>query len=106
LNWEDWPPLSTQPIGVQSDGSTVVMLHPTTLPDQLLTISSGDTPTPPPPSYSLGAAITLPYTGTLTDGWYVLVSLDEPGEAEMFETEGGIPPYPGGNWNAFPLLVA
>lgn len=40
MNWEDFPPLSTQPIGVQGDGA-VVMLHPITAPGQLVTLAGG-----------------------------------------------------------------
>jgi hypothetical protein len=65
LNWEDWPPLATQPYGVQTDG-TVVQLYPPDLPDQLLTISGG---TPTPPVLTLGAGEPVTANEVFPAGW-------------------------------------
>ena len=95
---EDWPPLSTQPIGVQLDG-TVVELHPPTLPDQLVTIeggTGGETPT-----VSLGAAEAVEENAVLPEGqWLVIVDA----EPQIITSDGAaLAPATGDIW---PISVA
>ena len=87
MNLEDWPALSTQPIGVQSDGQTVVMLHPITSPGQLLTISSGDAPTPPPPTLTLGSGSAVTAGTILPEGWVLFID-QATGAPQIIDADG------------------
>jgi hypothetical protein len=81
---EDWPALSTQPYGVQADG-TVVQLYPPDLPDQLVTIAGG---TPPPPVLTLGAG--SPITGGTvfpTAGWNLFID-GTTNEPTLYDADG------------------
>jgi hypothetical protein len=66
---EDWPALSTQPYGVQADG-TVVQLYPPDLPDQLLTVAGGPQP---PPVLTLGAGSAVTAGDILPAGWNLFI---------------------------------
>jgi hypothetical protein len=72
---EDWPPLSTQPIGFQPDG-TVVELHPPTLPDQLVTIAGAATEPPPPPMLTLDAGEPVTAGEVLPIGWNLFLDTE------------------------------
>jgi hypothetical protein len=109
LNWEDWPPLSTQPYGVQADG-TVVELFPPGLnwadinpADQLVTIA-GVTPPPTPPVLTLGAGD--PVTGgevIPTAGWNLFID-QATGEPSLIDADGSTTVTPD-NGEIYPISV-
>ena len=93
MRLEDWPPLSTQPIGVQADG-TVVELYPPDLPNQLVVID-GPTEELPPPTLMLGAGEPVTEGEALPAGWNLFIPT-EPGEPVLFD--GGTAPADGANY--------
>ena len=107
MNWEDFAPLSTQPIGVQSDGTAVMLYPPGTATDnppylnpppldnsaQLVTISgeAGEEPTA-----SLGAAVAVEENDVLPEGQWLFIETGVP----MIVTSDGtaLAPATGDTW--------
>jgi hypothetical protein len=105
LRLEDWPPLSTQPYGVQTDG-TVVELYPIGEESQLLTVQGGGPPEPPTDvSLALGPPDQVSGGYQLDEGWYFLVNEGDPSQAEVFYTDGVTETVPTGGWQAYPVTV-
>lgn len=98
MNWEDYPPLSTQPIGLQADGA-VVMLHPITEPGQLVTIAGGSGGEEP--TVSLGAPSAVDENDVLPEGQWLMIA---DGEPEILTSDGtALAPVTGDAW---PISVA
>jgi hypothetical protein len=86
LNLEDWPPLATQPYGVQSDG-TVVELYPPGSP-QLVTISGGEVEPPVPPTLTLGAGSPVTAGAILVEaGWNLFID-QATGDPSLIDADG------------------
>ena len=120
MNWEDFPRLSTQPIGVQDDG-TVVKLYPPGISSrsvnpplnppmwnldpppldvsgQLVTIAGT------PPTVSMGAGETVSEDEILSHQGYVVFVDTATGDASLIESDGTTTEAPA-DGTAYPLTV-
>ena len=98
MNWEDWPPMSTQPIGVQPDGQ-VNLLYPLDLPGQLINLTETT-----PPTVSMGAGEAVSEDEVLSHDGYVVFVDTATGEASLIQSDGETTTAPA-DGTAYPLTV-